>query len=122
MLTCMMCLVTLVKTKMLEVNNRVIAISGATRGIGNAIANSLIKQGYRLSLGCRNVQETMNRFSGISESQLFIHHYDARKKATAKDWIEATLDKFGQLDGLVNNAGVLKVVGFSAMHDKRNRN
>ena len=48
---------------MLKPNNRVILISGASSGIGLAIAKLLLEEGYNLSLGVRNIEKTKNLFS-----------------------------------------------------------
>lgn len=88
---------------MLTPDGRVIMISGASRGIGRAIAETLLAKGYRLSLGAREPERVQAAF-GDADGVLACR-YDALDRATLGAWVEATLARFGRLDGLVNNAG-----------------
>jgi NAD(P)-dependent dehydrogenase (short-subunit alcohol dehydrogenase family) len=89
---------------MLEVDNRVVMVSGANRGIGRAIAEGLLAKGYRLSLGARQPEA----LEGLTGERVLAVAYDALDAASAKAWVEATIARFGQIDGLVNNAGALR--------------
>jgi NAD(P)-dependent dehydrogenase (short-subunit alcohol dehydrogenase family) len=89
---------------MLEVDNRVVMVSGANRGIGRAIAVGLLAKGYRLSLGARRPEV----LADIAAERVLTTAYDALRPGSADAWIDATLARFGQIDGLVNNAGVLR--------------
>ena len=88
---------------MLQPDGRVIMISGANRGIGAATAAVLSAKGYRLSLGSRDP-------SAISQNALsdgaMVHRWDATERETSTEWVAATLEKFGRIDGVVMNAGV----------------
>ena len=48
-------------------------------------------------------RRTLGDFAG---DDVLTHRYDAEDADTAKAWMQSTLDRFGRLDGLVNNAGV----------------
>jgi len=87
---------------MLEAAGRVVMVSGANRGIGRAIAETLQGKGYKLSLGVRKPESVTE----LAADNVLIHEYDAERPATATAWTQATLARFGRLDGLVNNAGV----------------
>ena len=87
---------------MLEATGRVVMVSGANRGIGRAIAEVLRHKGHKLSLGVRR-PETV---SELAADDVLIHGYDAERPETATAWMTSTVDRFGRLDGLVNNAGV----------------
>lgn len=82
----------------------VILVSGPARGIGKAIAENLIVHGYRLSLGARNVKDLEVAFGRENES-LHYARFDAEEHDTMKAWVNAAVEKFGTIDGLVNNAG-----------------
>jgi len=90
---------------------RVIMISGANRGVGRAIAEKLLEEGYLLSLGVRNPGKLPQTLASANETQLLCHRYDARDRESAKIWVDATVEKFGGIDGLVNNAGILHTNG-----------
>lgn len=91
---------------MLDPTGRVILISGASRGIGRAIAEALHARGYRLSLGVRDPQATQAAFAGFDPARLHVARFDAADWATHAAWVEAAVGRFGRIDGLVNNAGI----------------
>ena len=86
---------------MLAPEGRVIMISGANRGIGHAIARCLLDKGYSLSLGARDPSSI-----GLAGESVMTHRYDATDVALSEAWVAATMERFGRIDGLVNNAGV----------------
>jgi NAD(P)-dependent dehydrogenase (short-subunit alcohol dehydrogenase family) len=98
--------------QILEVGNRVAMVSGASRGIGEAITRRLLDDGYRVSAGVRDVAATRDRFAGIADDQLLIEHFDATEPASAATWLDHTLKQFGALHALVNNAGIWRQVNF----------
>ena len=97
---------------MLKPNNRVILISGASSGIGLAIAKLLLEEGYNLSLGVRNIEKTKNLFSKCKSQNYIIEKFEATDLKTIDSWVENTINRFGKIDGLINNAGILKIVSF----------
>lgn len=86
---------------MLDLNGRVVMVSGANRGIGRAVAEVLADRGCRLSLGARDPSSI-----GALQDALTCP-YDALDPASPERWTEATVDAFGRIDALVNNAGLL---------------
>lgn len=91
-------------------SDRVVMISGASRGIGAAIAEELRARGWRLSLGVRSVEATAAAYGGPAED-LFVHPWEARDPTCSKTWTAATLDRFGRIDAVVANAGIATFVG-----------
>ncbi len=104
-------------SEMLDVTGRVAMISGGSRGIGAAIANRLLDDGYRVSLGVRDVPATSSVFAGQPTERLHIDSFDAADPATAKSWVDSTLKRFGELHALVNNAGIWRQVNFAEGSD-----
>jgi len=91
---------------------RVAMVSGAGRGIGAAIADRLLADGWALSLGLR-APGGVARFADVPTDRLLICPFDATRPETAAPWVEATVARFGKLDALINNAGILRVVDFN---------
>jgi NAD(P)-dependent dehydrogenase (short-subunit alcohol dehydrogenase family) len=87
-------------------------VSGASRGLGFAIARRLHADGFRLSLGVRDPARTRVRLALPPDEGVLIERFDATEPASAGRWVDATLSRFGRLDGLVNNAGILRQVTF----------
>lgn len=83
---------------------RVAMVSGANRGIGAAIANSLAAAGWRLSLGVRSPAALGDPPGGAGT---LVQAYDARDRLSEKAWVAATVARFGQIDAVVCNAGIL---------------
>jgi NAD(P)-dependent dehydrogenase (short-subunit alcohol dehydrogenase family) len=98
--------------RMLSAEGRVVMVSGASRGLGAAIARRLYEDGYSVSLGVRDPGRTRAQLERMAGERVLIERFDATEPPTAGRWIEATLTRFGRLDGLVNNAGILKQVTF----------
>ncbi len=92
---------------MLTSEGRVIMISGANRGIGRAIAEALYDAGYTLSLGARDTASLAPVIEGWQPDRVMTHRYDGEDKATHAAWAAATAERFGRIDGLVNNAGMV---------------
>lgn len=81
--------------------SRVAMISGASRGIGAAIARKLQSEGWSVSLGLRTPSACP-----LSGPNVLACHFDALDASSEAAWVEATITRFGRLDGLVHNAGI----------------
>jgi NAD(P)-dependent dehydrogenase (short-subunit alcohol dehydrogenase family) len=83
---------------------RVVMISGAGRGIGFGIATVLAERGWQLSLGLRDPSKLPKALQG---SPHMAHRYEAREANAAADWAKATADRYGRIDAVVANAGII---------------
>ena len=88
-------------------NGRVVMVSGANRGIGSAIAHRLAADGHRLSLGARRPDALAEHAPEVEPDRILLHHHDATDLESARRWVEATVQRFGVIDVLVNSAGVV---------------
>ena len=82
-------------------------ISGANRGIGKAIREKLQSENYLLSLGLRNPSAFKDSMKQHETEIVHLHEYDARNPESGESWVRSTLEHFGTIDGLVNNAGIV---------------
>lgn len=78
-------------------------ITGASRGIGAAIAKALAERGYALSLGLRDPSSLPE---SLAQYDPLVVPYDAGKPEDARAFVVATEERFGRIDALVNNAGI----------------
>lgn len=88
---------------MSQIPLRVAMISGASRGIGAAIARELLDHGWAVSLGCRSPEQVAN----LQPDRQLNCAYDALDADSDDRWIAATLATFGRIDALIHNAGMM---------------
>ena len=89
-------------------DNQVAIVTGASRGIGRAIALTLARQGASLVINGNNIellQEVALEIEKIG-SRCCIHAGDVARQQTAVDLAALANAEFGRIDVLVNNAGV----------------
>lgn len=86
---------------------RVAMISGASRGVGAAIAQRLLGDGWAVSLGLR---DTAAAAQFAPQDRVFAAHFDANDPPTAAAWVDATVEQFGHIDALINNAAILRML------------
>lgn len=91
---------------MLAPQGRVILISGANRGIGRAVAQTLYEDGYSLSLGGRDLGSLRTMSASWDPDRVHIARYDAQDWTSHRVWTDAAMARFSRIDGLVNNAGM----------------
>ncbi len=88
---------------------KVFLITGASRGIGRAIAQSLAKKGAQLALCSRDLESLESLAEQLSErrDQIKCYQVDITKKEDLFLAVDQMIRFFGQIDGIVNNAGVM---------------
>ncbi|MEP6702890.1 MAG: SDR family NAD(P)-dependent oxidoreductase, partial [Betaproteobacteria bacterium] len=91
---------------MLAPIGRVVLISGANRGIGLALAQTLYAKGYSLSLGVRNAASLTKVVATMDPQRTHVARYDALDWDSQREWVDAAAQRFGRIDVLINNAGI----------------
>lgn len=92
-----------------NVHNKVVAITGASSGIGEATARLLAQKGLQVVLGARRTERLeaiasqIRDQGGIAE----YHALDVTHLDEVQAFVDFAKDKFGRLDVMVNNAGVM---------------
>ena len=89
-----------------KLTDKVVAITGGTDGIGKALVESLIKQGAKVATCGRNPDKLYSL--QINNSNKFLHTViaDVSNEHDCKKFIESTVNTFGGIDVLINNAGI----------------
>jgi NADP-dependent 3-hydroxy acid dehydrogenase YdfG len=106
---------------------KVVAITGASSGIGEATARLLAAQGAALVLGARRtdrLEQLANELRG-GGARVLVKTTDVTRREDSQGLVDGAVDEFGRLDVLVSNAGISKigpvsdgdVDGWSAMID-----
>jgi NAD(P)-dependent dehydrogenase (short-subunit alcohol dehydrogenase family) len=90
-------------------SRRVALVTGANRGIGFAIAGRLAHAGLTVIMGCRNESRGNAACERLSGQGLDAHFtlLDVTDATTVQSAVARTADRFGRLDVLVNNAGIM---------------
>ncbi|MDI1356284.1 MAG: SDR family oxidoreductase [bacterium] len=92
---------------MKEFKDKVIWITGASSGIGEALALALAKKEARLILSARRAGELqrVGKLTGLPELDLMILPFDLNDTSNASAWAAQIINKFGRIDMLINNGG-----------------
>lgn len=96
-----------------QLTDQVIIVTGASRGIGAAAAIALAESGAKLCLssrsaaGCSGVLEEIKNAGGDA----FAASCDVSDFAAVEKMVDETLDRYGRIDALINNAGIIDPIG-----------
>ncbi|MFD3522189.1 SDR family NAD(P)-dependent oxidoreductase [Streptomyces sp. NPDC058653] len=92
-------------------SGRVVLVTGASRGIGRAVALAFARQGARLVLAARSADGLAQVADEVRAlgSQVLTVPTDVTSPSAVAALVEAATDRFGRIDVLVNNAGVGRV-------------
>ncbi|KQW69327.1 oxidoreductase [Phenylobacterium sp. Root77] len=102
---------------MSDLNGKVIAITGASSGIGEAAARLLAARGAKLMLGARRGDRLQTLAADIEAAggEARFRTLDVTDRQDAQAFVDAAVEAFGRLDVLVNNAGVMPLAPMEAL-------
>jgi len=91
----------------LGLRDKVAMVTGASRGLGHAMARALAQEGARLSICARGAEGLKAAASELTALgyDVFAEPADITDSAQARRWVENTVKHYGGVDILVNNAG-----------------
>lgn len=101
--------------------SKVVIVTGASRGIGANIVKTLAKKGYNVILNYNTSEKeaiTVKQELEKKGIEIEIFKADVSKRQEAKKLIEFALEKFKQIDVLVNNAGISQIKLFTEITDE----
>ena len=93
----------------MDLKGKTAVVTGGSKGIGRAIAKSLIDAGVNVSISARNKSEIEQAVAQLNEggkAQAAGFVCDVRDEAQVRSYFAQTVEHFGGVDILVNNAGV----------------
>ncbi|MEN2395735.1 SDR family oxidoreductase [Pseudomonas halotolerans] len=102
---------------MMNIEGKVIVITGASSGIGEATARLLASRGAKVVLGARRT-ERLEKIAGDirgSGGSAEFRALDVTDRQDVQDFIDFTVTRFGRVDVLVNNAGVMPLSKLEAL-------
>jgi NADP-dependent 3-hydroxy acid dehydrogenase YdfG len=99
------------------IHDKVILVTGASSGIGEAIARELAAAGSRVMLGARRVDrlERLAEEIGSAGGTVAARSVDVTDRADVAAFADAARAEWGQVDVIVNNAGVMPLSPMAAM-------
>ena len=100
----------------LNLKGKVAIVTGASRGIGRAIAQTLSNEGMKLVLVARTKND-LEETAALCKTETLVLPVDLRETSAADKVISAAIENFGQINLLVNDAGATKRGDFFAMTD-----
>src|SRR3712207_2123973 len=87
------------------------AITGAARGIGRATAQALVAEGMKVSIGDVDLAEAERAARELGENVIALP-LDVTSRESVRAFLDATEERLGPVDVLVNNAGIMPLGPF----------
>jgi NADP-dependent 3-hydroxy acid dehydrogenase YdfG len=91
---------------------KVVIITGASSGIGEALARRFHAAGAMLSLAARRMDRLRNLEKELGNPEILLVQTDVSKEDDCRQLILKTVEKYGRIDILINNAGISMRAGF----------
>ena len=89
---------------------KVVIVTGSSRGIGAATIKEFAKQGYNVVINYLNSVKEANELKELVEREYHVKALtikgDVSKEENVKCIVDKTIEEFGKIDVLVNNAGI----------------
>ena len=97
---------------------KTILLTGASSGFGSALATEALNRGHQVALAVRDPESVAGLIAQFPGKAIAIR-FDLTKAADAEMAVKATLEQFGQLDVLINNAGYGLLAALEESTDER---
>lgn len=90
----------------LQLDDRVIVVTGGSSGVGLALVGDLLSAGAKVATCARDLERLRTATASLpGADRLLVHECDVLDPGAVTSFIDATVERFGAIDGLVNNAG-----------------
>ncbi|OFC69364.1 SDR family NAD(P)-dependent oxidoreductase [Alteromonas confluentis] len=87
---------------------KTVLVTGGNRGIGLEIVRGFAKQGYKVLLGCRREEDGEDVKKDIVGKDIQVVELDLSNTASVKEHMNRAMAVYGNIDVLVNNAGIME--------------
>ena len=106
-----------VRRPKVNLRGQVVLITGGSRGLGLAMARAFAREGCRLMLCARDAAELDRAAAGLSAAGAGVHTFvcNVADRFAVSRLIQATIERYGRLDLVVNDAGIIQVGPLTAM-------
>jgi 3-oxoacyl-[acyl-carrier protein] reductase len=101
----------------MRLKDKVCVITGSSRGIGEAIARGYAKEGAKVVVTYCDQKETAQKVADEIGSELVLK-LDVRSRESVKAAFKEVADKYGEINVLVNNAGINRTADFDKQTDE----
>ena len=92
---------------MFDFQDKSVIVTGATSGIGKEIARAFYAAGAKVAVcGRKNLEEAVQEIAGGHTERLYAERVDVSDLSQLENFFNKTVEKFGRIDILINNAGV----------------
>lgn len=101
--------------------NKVIIVTGASKGIGKEISKELAKKGNTIIANYNKSEKEIKELQQELEKQnikIDIYKADVSKREEAANLVKYTIQKYGKIDVLINNAGISQIKEFTQITDE----
>ncbi len=94
----------------MRLQGKVVIVTGASKGIGEAVSLALAREGANLVLVSRSIKEDdqVVREARKLGRQVMVKQVDVGNNSQVTEMVEEAIDTYGQVDALFNNAGISK--------------
>lgn len=96
-----------------RLTDETVIVTGASRGLGASMATQFAAEGANVVLTARNVDD-LETIASEADGETLVVPADVTDEAAVEALVAETVDEYGELTGLVNNAGV----GMLSLHDE----
>jgi 3-oxoacyl-[acyl-carrier protein] reductase len=105
----------------LGLGGKVALVTGASQGLGHAIASRLAAEGMRVAVSARNEAKLKSLAEAVEAAggHCLVHAADLRDPAAPAAFVESAVRSFGRIDVVVNNAGATVRGDFLALGDEQ---
>jgi NADP-dependent 3-hydroxy acid dehydrogenase YdfG len=103
---------------MADLSNKVVLVTGASSGIGEAAARELAAAGAKLMLGARRT-DRLERLASELGGDVAFRRLDVTDRSDFEAFVAAAEERFGRIDVLVNNAGVMPLSPLASLQTEQ---